>query len=928
MGKLLRRRNGRGKSGDMNWEDFVDEDSQNIGSSAQTDELEPDEYYPEEIEYYDEDADEYSAEEEEPEKAYEGTTKDFLAGADISGEEYEEEPENYFVDQVDPEEVYEDNPEEVYEDDPEVVYEDDPEVDYEEPYIYYAEDAEQEDYEGNFTEDYVEESEYNTEEPEEEDKKNIFALFWMRLVHMETMDKVITFGGIMILIIALVMGGIYMDMRTAADQMAEFVSVGSSLADVTLPGQAGLLAVADMEASKKAAAEALEEEQRRQEEEARQQEQTEYNEEEYVNVIDVTMKLTSIEKDLKIKFVNKKSGKLISNVPFSVEVKDAAGKSVSWTDEDLDGIIYQVNLEPGAYSVAVQKLSDSKYKDYKLPSSAQTVEVKKEIVYEKVDVTDEVKDETEVDVSKEETKPHEEEVPEETIKDTVEWVESTQSPVGYEKIDKSTITDPSEVTVAGNIQWMSSAPGMLTTTDAPAVKLNKEELILGVNESYSLQVESPQASGGNWISEKPGVATVDESGRVTAVSEGETAIVYTAADSVSGNNSNTAEGRCKVIVVSRQLQLSKSEATAYVGIPLVVNVTMNNGDPSAVRTVDSSDKAVADAALSENGDALTINGLKLGSAVITVRFQINGVEYSATCTVTVKDDPKTDQTTNLVDQQKRQVYVLENNVYRAAVYADYYTFDTFYIEGEVKYTGWQTLEGKVYYYDKDGVRVTGEQIIKGAKYNFDSEGALITDSGILGIDVSKWNGKIDWNAVKNSGISYVIIRCGYRGYGSGVLVEDPTYKTNIQGAIQAGLKVGVYFFTQAVSAGEAVEEASMVLEQVKNYKISYPIFLDVEHSGGASGRGDKISKETRTEVCRAFCQTIQNAGYTAGIYANKTWLTTMIDTPSLSAYKIWLAQYASAPTYTGRYDMWQYQSKGRVSGINGDVDMNWSYMGY
>ena len=194
MGKLLRHRNGRGKSGDMNWEDFVDEDSQNIGSSAQTDELEPDEYYSEEIEYYDEDADEYSAEEEKLEEACEGATKDFLAGADISGEEYEEEPEGYFVDQVDPEEVYED--------DPEVGYEDDPEVDYEEPYIYYAEDAEQEDYEGNFTEDYVEEPEYNTEEPEEEDKKNIFALFWMRLVHMETMDKVITFGGIMVLIIA------------------------------------------------------------------------------------------------------------------------------------------------------------------------------------------------------------------------------------------------------------------------------------------------------------------------------------------------------------------------------------------------------------------------------------------------------------------------------------------------------------------------------------------------------------------------------------------------------------------------------------------------------------------------------------------------------------------------------------------------------
>lgn len=117
----------------------------------------------------------------------------------------------------------------------------------------------------------------------------------------------------------------------------------------------------------------------------------------------------------------------------------------------------------------------------------------------------------------------------------------------------------------------------------------------------------------------------------------------------------------------------------------------------------------------------------------------------------------------------------------------------------------------------------------------------------------------------------------------------------------------------------------MVLELVKNYKISYPIFLDVESSGG---RADGIDKQTRTEVCKAFCQTIQNAGYTAGIYANKTWLTSKIDTSALSAYKIWLAQYAAKPTYEGRYDLWQYKSTGRVSGISGNVDLNLSYLGY
>ena len=138
--------------------------------------------------------------------------------------------------------------------------------------------------------------------------------------------------------------------------------------------------------------------------------------------------------------------------------------------------------------------------------------------------------------------------------------------------------------------------------------------------------------------------------------------------------------------------------------------------------------------------------------------------------------------------------------------------------------------------------------------------------------------------------------------------------------------MGVYFFTQAVNEVEAVEEASMVLGLIRGYNISYPVFLDVEPS---NGRGDAISTEARTAVCRAFCQTIQNSGYKAGIYANKNWLTEKINAGSLTSYKIWLAQYAAAPTYSAtKYDLWQYSSKGSVAGIKGSVDMNISYLGY
>jgi GH25 family lysozyme M1 (1,4-beta-N-acetylmuramidase) len=172
----------------------------------------------------------------------------------------------------------------------------------------------------------------------------------------------------------------------------------------------------------------------------------------------------------------------------------------------------------------------------------------------------------------------------------------------------------------------------------------------------------------------------------------------------------------------------------------------------------------------------------------------------------------------------------------------------------------------------------------------------------------------------------VIIRCGYRGSSTGVLVEDPTFKSNIKGAKAAGLKVGAYFFSQAVNEVEAVEEASMAVSLCSGYGLNYPIFLDVEGSGG---RGDAISRETRTAVCKAFCATVQNSGFSAGIYANKTWFTEKISTASLTSYKLWLAQYASSPTYTAtRYDMWQYSSTGKVSGISGKVDMNISYMSY
>lgn len=223
-----------------------------------------------------------------------------------------------------------------------------------------------------------------------------------------------------------------------------------------------------------------------------------------------------------------------------------------------------------------------------------------------------------------------------------------------------------------------------------------------------------------------------------------------------------------------------------------------------------------------------------------------------------------------------------------------------------------------------------DKAVNGAEEDADGteNTALQFDNGSakLGIDVSKWNQEIDWEAVKDAGVEFAIIRCGYRGASTGALVIDPRYKENIEGAISAGIPVGVYFFTQALDEIEAVEEASMVIRLIEDYDVDYPVFLDSESAGGR-GRADGLDSDERTRAHRAFLQTIEAAGYETGVYASRNWLNDRIDMTRLSDYRIWLAEYADAPTYDEHYyHMWQYTSKGTVDGISTNVDLNLCYM--
>ena len=233
--------------------------------------------------------------------------------------------------------------------------------------------------------------------------------------------------------------------------------------------------------------------------------------------------------------------------------------------------------------------------------------------------------------------------------------------------------------------------------------------------------------------------------------------------------------------------------------------------------------------------------------------------------------------------------------------------------------GWYSVDEKRYYY-RSGMALTGHQTIDSRKYFFEADGVL---SSKVGIDVSKWNGNIDWLAVKAAGVDYVMIRVGYRGYGkAGNIVLDECFKQNILGAHAAGLDCGVYFYTQAITAAEAREEATFVLAAIEGFPLTYPIAYDLEDAGDTA-RTKNLSNAQRTDFALAFCDTIKTAGQRAVYYINLDWLTRIVAVDRLADYDLWLAHYTPGMTSCTRsYRMWQYSSKGRVNGINGDVDLN------
>ena len=741
---------------------------------------------------------------------------------------------------------------------------------------------------------------------------------------MAALDIAIALTGVLVLAAAAFTTSMYLGRNEQNKQMEAVAAVGKNLEAIGMSGEEVLSAVAV--AAQNVSEEASEEE--------TTETETGYEEKDLEANVDVILKLSSMQKDMKIKFADKNSGKLIGNQPFTVKLEGASSQNAK--DDDKDGVIYLKDLKAGDYVVTVT--GPDEISGRKAAGISGRVTVKDKIEYKKVDVTDEIKKESEINVAKEDTAiaPAVESV----LQDTVEWVASTKTPAGngqeYEEVGKSDIPEPAqarllepeikyayfakETQIAVFDQPREESPAERENTPPSESESSSESESTKPSESEGTKsTESESESGSSKPTESE--STKPSESESTKPSESESA---TESSTAATEPTKTPETKPEEIKV-KKITISGS-ATVEVGqtVSLSATVSPDNAANKSVRWEIVSGKEFVSV-----DDKGTVKGVKAGEAKIKAVAQDgSNVESGiSTVKVTEKKINRGDTKTLLKDKNGNQLYCKDGDTYREATTADYYTKDKFYRKKanvEYRYTGWQTIDGKRFFYDKNGTAVTGEQVIQGVKYTFNGDGSLNTGT-VMGIDISKHNGNIDWNAVKNSGVQYVILRCGYRGSASGVLVEDQKFKSNIQGATAAGLKVGIYFFSQAVNEVEAVEEASMTLSLIKKYRITYPVYIDVE---SANGRADGISKATRTSVINAFCQTIRNSGYTPGLYANKNWLTEKINTGALGGCKIWLAQYVAAPTYGGRYEMWQYSSRGSIAGIKGNVDLNVSYMGY
>lgn len=625
-----------------------------------------------------------------------------------------------------------------------------------------------------------------------------------------------------------------------------------------------------------------------------------------------------------------------------------AVKGATYTDEDNDGLIYLNKLKAGDVTVAY--IPTDATKEYAAVSYLNKMTVKGKLEYKKVDVAKEI-DTSAPDVAAPDR------VVEATLKDTVEYVEfSTKKEARYVE--------------AG----VANAPQAGSASGSAVVTLSVKSSSRRKRGGYALHLTDPMSIFNHSAISTVGIRTMsqmvlladNETGTVTAEQVAELKTKYEEAlkaydeakkeadtnpsDASKANadekkanldiaesNYNTAKAAYQKQQDATKGEEAKDNTPSSLTIQMgsVNNVTVYNTADGTGRTASfkvtptatdgagtnltgtvTAVAASGDFKVSNNGNEITVTagGSDVQNGTITYTVSIGNVTATGSqAMVNVVSSQA------LHDAEGNALYKDDKGT--PATMADYKSGAKFYSKKETTtYYGWQSLNGKSYYYDKNGKTVSGEQVIHGVKYNFGSDGQLMISG--TGIDVSKYQGNINW-AAASSAISFAVVRVGYRSIGTGALNIDPKGVQNIQGAKAHGITTGAYFYSTAQSEAQAVEEASLAIQQVQAAGgVSMPIFIDWE----GNSRTNAVDANTAAAIINAFCTTVRNSGYRAGLYSDKNHLTHKINMGNVSGGTvIWCAQYNTRCTYSGHYDMWQYTSKGSVPGINGNVDMNQSF---
>ena len=433
------------------------------------------------------------------------------------------------------------------------------------------------------------------------------------------------------------------------------------------------------------------------------------------------------------------------------------------------------------------------------------------------------------------------------------------------------------------------------TSVPKSVKLNKNDITFGIGEKSTLvtTVENGDISQVAFTTSDRKVATVDNNGKITAVGTGTATI--------TANTYNGLKAKCKVTVkkLADSIKLDKTSITLGVGEQYDFSSSIPNGTAAYFRSYYSDNTAIA--TVQKSGGLMTAKT----AGTTTIRCKLSSGR-EATCKVTVKSAPSSVTlnytTSTLKVGQSEAIKVTYNN--------NAYSFKNKWTSSN-KYVATINSDGKIY------AKSLGSTTISYRTYNNKTASFKLTVSGsaVKCLDISTWQGYVDFNKVKSAGYNYVILRAGFgREYSQ----KDNTFERNYANAKAAGIKVGVYWFSYSTSPSDAYREANACLYCLNGKRLDMPVYYDLEYQPAMS-----MSNSNYTQMALNFCSTIKKAGYKSGVYSSASVYGYLLNRQTLinNGVSIWNAQwssYCSVPC-----DIWQYSEKGQVNGISASVDMNY-----